>query len=66
MKNNIKVERARIDMTQAELAAKTDVSRQTINAIEACKYIPSTALAIKISILFGKTVNEVFYLEEGD
>jgi putative transcriptional regulator len=66
MKNTIRVERAIKDMTQAELAQKVDVSRQTINAIEAAKYVPSTVLALKIARLFGKTVNEVFELEEGD
>jgi putative transcriptional regulator len=66
MKNTIRVERAIKNITQAELAEKTGVSRQTINAIEAAKYVPSTVLALKIARLFGKTVNEVFELEEGD
>ena len=66
MKNTIKVERAKKDMTQAELAEKVDVSRQTINAIEAAKYVPSTVLALKIARLFGKSVNEIFELEKGD
>lgn len=66
MRNTIRVERAIKDMTQAELADKVDVSRQTINAIEAAKYVPSTVLALKISRLFGKPVNEIFTLEEGD
>ncbi len=66
MKNSIKVERARHNMTQADLAEKIQVSRQTINAIESNKYVPSTALALKLSELFQKTVNELFELEEGD
>jgi putative transcriptional regulator len=66
MKNTIKVERAKKDMTQAELAEKVDVSRQTINAIEAAKYVPSTVLALKIATLFGISVNELFELEKGD
>ncbi|HXS37899.1 MAG TPA: helix-turn-helix transcriptional regulator [Flavipsychrobacter sp.] len=66
MKNTIRVERARMDITQAELAKKTDVSRQTINAIEANKYVPSTVLALKIARLFGKTVNDIFELEDDD
>lgn len=66
MKNTIRVERAIKNITQAELAEKTGVSRQTINAIEAAKYVPSTVLALKIAQLFGKSVNEVFELEEGD
>ena len=66
MKNIIKVERARLNITQAELAERIGVSRQTINAIESNKYVPSTVLALKIARLFGKTVNEVFELEGGD
>ena len=66
MKNTIKVERAKKDMTQAELAEKVDVSRQTIIAIEAAKYVPSTVLALKIARLFGISVNELFELEKGD
>lgn len=66
MKNNVKVQRAIANMTQAELAEKIGVSRQTINAIEAGKYVPSTVLALKISKLFDKTVNEIFELEAAD
>jgi len=66
MKNIVKVERARKDMTQAQLAEAISVSRQTINAIESGKYVPSTVLALKIAVVFGLTVNELFKLEEGD
>jgi len=66
MKNSIKVERARLDMTQQDLADALDVSRQTINAIEKGKFNPSTILALKISSLFQKTVNEMFSLEDTD
>ncbi|MDO6392360.1 helix-turn-helix transcriptional regulator [Pontibacter sp. BT731] len=66
MRNNIKVERAKKDMTQEQLAEVLGVSRQTINAIEKNKYLPSTLLALKMSDLFGLTVNELFILEEGD
>ncbi len=66
MKNTIKVERARFDMTQAELADKIAVSRQTINAMEAGKYVPSTVLALKIARVFSKPVEEIFSLEAGD
>ncbi len=66
MKNNIKVERAIKNLTQEELANKVSVSRQTINAMEANKYVPSTVLALKISKLFNKSVEEVFILEKGD
>lgn len=66
MKNNIKVERARLDMTQQDLADALQVSRQTINAIEKGKFNPSTILALKISNLFQKSVNEIFSLEDTD
>ena len=66
MKNSIKVERAILNITQQELAEKIGVSRQTINAIESNKYIPSTALALKMGKLFGKNVEQFFTLEEGD
>lgn len=66
MKNNIKVQRAIHNLTQQDLAERIGVSRQTINALEACKYVPSTVLALKLSKLFDKPVNEIFQLEEGD
>lgn len=66
MKNNIKVQRAIHSLTQAELADKIGVSRQTINAMEAGKYVPSTVLALKLSALFGVGVNDIFTLEEGE
>lgn len=66
MKNTLKVERAKLNFTQQELADKVGVSRQTINSIESEKYIPSTLLAIKISEIFKTTVNEIFKLENGD
>jgi len=66
MKNTIKVERAILNITQQELAEKIGVSRQTINAIESNKYVPSTVLALKMARLFGKHVEEFFVLEEGD
>jgi putative transcriptional regulator len=66
MKNNIKVQRAIHNLTQQDLAGRIGVSRQTINAMEAAKYVPSTVLALKLSQLFGMPVNEIFELEEGD
>jgi putative transcriptional regulator len=66
MKNSIRVERAIHDMTQQQLAEQIGVSRQTINAMERNKYEPSTVLALKIARLFGKTVEEIFTLEEED
>ncbi len=53
-------------MTQQQLAEAIGASRQTINAIESGKYVPSTLLALKISEIFGKTVNEIFMLEQSD
>jgi putative transcriptional regulator len=66
MKNRIRIERAIINITQADLAERVQVSRQTINAIEAGKYSPSLALGMKMAKVFSKTVDEVFTLEEGD
>ncbi len=66
MKNIIKVERAIKGLTQEDLANKVSVSRQTINAMEANKYVPSTVLALKIARIFGKPVEEIFILEKAD
>lgn len=66
MKNRIRVERAEVRMTQQQLAEAVGVSRQTINAIEAGKFVPSTVLALKIARTFGKSVEELFQLEEGE
>lgn len=66
MRNRIKVERAELDLTQETLANKIGVSRQTINSIEKNRYVPSTILALKLSQVFSKTVNEIFTLEESD
>jgi len=66
MKNTIKVERAKHNMTQQDLAEKVGVSRQTINSIESQKYIPSTVLALKIAKVFNTKVDELFELEEDD
>lgn len=66
MKNNIRVERAILNISQAELAERVQVTRQTINAIELGKYAPSVVLAMKIVRVFGKKMEEVFELEEGD
>ncbi len=66
MKNSIKVERAIHDFTQEQLAQKLGVSRQTVHAIEANKYVPSTVLALKLAQLFEKQVGELFKLEETD
>lgn len=66
MKNSIKIERAIHNFTQQDLADKIKVSRQTINAMESNKYVPSTVLALKIARLFKKSVEEIFTLEKTD
>ena len=66
MKNSIRVERAIKNITQADLANLIGVSRQTINTIESNRYVPSTVLALKIARVFGKQVEEIFTLEDGD
>ncbi|SIS71354.1 helix-turn-helix transcriptional regulator [Belliella pelovolcani] len=66
MKNSLKVERAKKDMTQQDLAKQIGVSRQTINSIEAGKYVPSTVLALKIARCFDVAVESIFELEEND
>jgi putative transcriptional regulator len=66
MKNSVRVERAIKNITQGDLAEKIKVSRQTINAIESAKYVPSTVLALKIAAFFDKKVEDIFTLEEGD
>ncbi|MDX5584598.1 MAG: helix-turn-helix transcriptional regulator, partial [Aureibaculum sp.] len=63
MKNRIKIERAILDITQEDLSNKIGVSRQTINSIEKNRYVPSTVLALKLSRVFKKNVNEIFELE---
>ncbi len=60
MKNKLKVLRAERNWSQADLADKLSVSRQTVNAIETEKYDPSLPLAFKIAKLFGKTIEEIF------
>ncbi len=64
MKNFIKVERARHNLTQADLAEKLGVSRQTIHAIEKGKFNPSVTLAIKMARFFKVTVEYLFTLED--
>ena len=66
MKNKIKVARAEQGMTQQQLADAAGVSRQTINAIESGKFVPSTVLALKMAQIFDKPVEEIFHLEDND
>ena len=60
MKNRLRVLRAEREWSQADLAERTDVSRQTINALETGKYDPSLPLAFKIAAAFGKSIEEIF------
>ena len=64
MKNRLKVLRAERDWTQAELADRLEVSRQTVNAIEKGKFDPSLPLAFRAARLFGLTIEEIFSDEE--
>jgi putative transcriptional regulator len=66
MKNTIKVERAKLNISQAELAEKIGVSRQTINSIERGKFVPSTVIALKMAKIFSCKVEDFFVLEDGD
>jgi len=66
MKNSMKVQRAIHDMTQADLAKEIGVSRQSINAIEKNKYVPSAVLALKIARLFKKPVEDIFFLDDNE
>ena len=63
MKSRLKVLRAERDWSQADLADRLDVSRQTVNAVETGRYEPSLTLAFKIARLFGATIEEVFHPE---
>lgn len=66
MENTIRVERAKKKITQAELAEKVNVSRQTIHAIETGKFVPSTLLALKIAKYFDIKLEELFKLDDSD
>lgn len=66
MKNRLKITRAELNITQEELAKRIGVSRQTINAVESGKYVPSTVLALKMAQVFDKKVEEIFMLEDED
>jgi putative transcriptional regulator len=66
MRNSVKVERVRNNLTQAELAEKVKVARQTIIAIESGKFVPSTVLALKLARTLQKRVDELFELDAHD
>ena len=64
--NNIRIERAIKGLTQEDVVKKVSVSRQTINAMELNKYVPSTVLALKIAKIFNRPVEDIFILEDTD
>ena len=64
LKNTIKVQRAKIDITQEQLAELVGVTRTTINFVERGKWVPSAVLALKIARVFNVPLEEVFYLDE--
>jgi putative transcriptional regulator len=64
MKNRLKVLRAERDWSQADLAERLEVSRQSVNAIETGKFDPSLPLAFKLARLFGLRIEEIFLDEE--
>jgi putative transcriptional regulator len=66
MKTRLRVLRAEMEWSQADLASRVGVTRQTINSIETGRYDPSLPLAIKIARLFGKRVEEIFLLSDSD
>ncbi|PNQ76083.1 transcriptional regulator [Erythrobacter sp. SAORIC-644] len=64
MKNRLKVLRAERDWSQQDLAARLEVSRQSVNAIETGRYDPSLPLAFRIGDIFDMTIEEIFLREE--
>jgi len=64
MKNRLRVLRAEREWSQADLATRLNVSRQTVNAIETGKYDPSLPLAFRIARVFGQTIEAIFEEEE--
>ncbi len=63
MKNRLRVLRAERNWSQADLAQKLEVSRQSVNAIETGKFDPSLPLAFRLARLFGSTIEEIFFEE---
>lgn len=64
MRNRLKALRAERNWTQAELADRLSVSRQSVNAIEKEKFDPSLPIAFRIARLFGLTIEEIFHADE--
>lgn len=64
MKNNIKLFRKQFGLTQEDIATKTGVTRQTMNAIENNKYNPTLELAMRLAIIFNTSVEQIFQLDD--
>jgi putative transcriptional regulator len=65
LRNRLKEERARLGLTQAELAGLAGVSRKTINTVENGVFTPSTILALRLGKALGVPVEQLFWLEDG-
>jgi len=63
--NTLKDERARLELTQADLAARVGVSRKTINTVENGVFVPSTILALKLARALDRKVEDIFRVDEG-
>ena len=66
MKNTIRVERAKLNISQTELAEQIQVSKQTIHSIETGRFVPSTVIALKMARFFKVSIESIFELEDGD
>ncbi|EPR30275.1 helix-turn-helix transcriptional regulator [Geobacillus zalihae] len=66
MKNNLKVARIQVNLTQQQLAEKVGVTRQTISLIEKGKYNPTLKLCLEICYAVNKTLDEIFWVEKGE
>lgn len=66
MKNSIKVERAKMNITQTDLAEAINVSKQTVHSIETGRFVPSTIIALKMAKYFKTTIENIFELEDAD
>ncbi|KZM55852.1 MULTISPECIES: helix-turn-helix transcriptional regulator [Aeribacillus] len=66
MKNNLKVARIQVNLTQQQLAKKVGVTRQTISLIEKGKYNPTLKLCLEICYAVNKTLDEIFWVDKGE
>lgn len=64
LKNRLREERARLNLTQAQLAEMVEVSRKTINTVENGIFIPSTVLALRLARALGTSVESLFHLQK--